>query len=197
MKRDSEKKKPYSPYRSNSQVAAKEAALGIVNSSNASATSTSALKLRQLTSSKTTKSRPISARTSTPIVPKPGQKRPKSRSKELKPTTAKAQQLEKHSSVKPPSNAKPAMAKPPQPVKLSRRPSQGSVTLSKSSKVPRGAGKQSIADDSNMIDCGVSITTAVTHSASVPVNLQQSSSSIKSSDLASQKHRNPPSKQQK
>ena len=68
MKKDSEKKnKKYSPYRSTSQKATKEAALGIVNS--ASATTTSALKLRQYTKSQ---AKPMSARSSTPVVPKPG-----------------------------------------------------------------------------------------------------------------------------
>ena len=44
MKKESEKKKRYSPYRSSSQSATKEVAVGIVN--DASATSTTALKLR-------------------------------------------------------------------------------------------------------------------------------------------------------
>ena len=80
------KKKKFSPYRSSSQkrVTASSAALSIVNA--ASATSTSALKLRKYTK---TQARPLSARSSTPVVPKPGAKnaRPKSGSRERKVAT--------------------------------------------------------------------------------------------------------------
>lgn len=68
---DKKKKEKYSPYRSNST-----SALGVINSSIASKTSTSALKLRQYTK---TQARPLSARTSTPVVPKPGQSTSKKR----------------------------------------------------------------------------------------------------------------------
>ena len=46
MKKDSDPKKKYSPYRSSSQAHSRESALKAVNKSTSSATSTSALKLR-------------------------------------------------------------------------------------------------------------------------------------------------------
>ena len=180
MKQDSGKKKQYSPYRSNSQVAAKEKAVNIVNS--ASATATTALKLRHFNSTTKTQARPMSARTSTPVVPKPCQKRPKSRSKERKAGDSMS-----HRPPAATTNLKqPATAKPPQPIRSSRKPSQGAIVINKAPSTKANVAHKRKNSSTAVVDCGGSNTTAMTHSASVPVNLQQSSSSIKSSDLASQ-----------
>ena len=64
FKKESESQIKYSPYKSKSRGDSKERAIELVNSS-----SVSELKLRQYTK---TQARPLSARTSTPVVPKPG-----------------------------------------------------------------------------------------------------------------------------